>query len=73
MKKYWLELECSITHKAHIIFTHAADNQEEFDGLGDKGEDDWERRHQTQGKFDHMLKRMSGGWGKQIRSQLKYK
>ena len=52
MKKYWLELECSITHKAHIIFTHAADDQEEFNGLGDKGEDDWERRHQTQGKFD---------------------
>lgn len=72
MKKYWLELECSVTHKAHIIFTHAADDQEEFDGLGDKGEDDWERRHQTQGKFDHMLKRMSGGWGKQIRTQLKY-
>ena len=72
MKRYWLDLKCSITHKAHLIFTHAADDQDEFDGLGDKGEDDWERRHQTQGKFDHMLKRMSGGWGKQIRTQVKY-
>ena len=72
MKRFWFELKGSETHKAHLIFQHAADDQDEFGGLGDKGEDDWERRHQVQGKFDHILHRMCGGWQKQISTQLKY-
>ena len=72
MKRFWFELKCSETHKAHLIFQHAADDQDEFGGLGDKGEDDWERRHQVQAKFDHILHRMCGGWQKQISTQLKY-
>ena len=39
MKRLWLDMGFSKTPKAHLIFCHAVDEQDMFDGLGDKIED----------------------------------
>ena len=60
MEKLWTELEFSITPKAHLIFRHAAKDQRDFGGLGDKIEDSLEQVHQEQIRYDHVLLRMRG-------------
>ena len=72
MKVLWLEMELSITPKAHLIFDHAADDQELFNGLGDKIEDPLEKRHQIQVKLNVILNKMKGGFVRQMQTQLKY-
>ena len=45
MQQLWYDMELSCTPKAHLIFEHAADDQDYFDGLGDKIEYPLEKRH----------------------------
>ena len=45
----------SKTPKDRLIFDHAADEQDMFDGLGYKIEYPLERRHQDQMKIDKVL------------------
>ena len=44
--------------KAHLLFDHAADEQERWGGLGDKLEDPLEKRHQYQMSLVSVLKRI---------------
>ena len=44
--------------KAHLFSDHAADDQDKFEGLGDKIEDLLERRHQVQVKLNLILNKM---------------
>ena len=60
MRKLWTEMGFSVTPKAHLIFTHAARDQELFGGLGDKIEDSLERIHQEQVRYDCVTMRMRG-------------
>ena len=48
MEKNCKAMTFSITPKAHALFTHAADDQDTFDGIGNKVEDPIEKWHQTQ-------------------------
>jgi hypothetical protein len=48
MEKLWWKMELSETPKAHLIFTHAADDQVKYGGLGDKIKDPLEKHHQEQ-------------------------
>ena len=59
MEIKWKEMELSETPKAHLIFKHAANDQKEFGGIGDKIEDDVERIHQKQVHYDSITMRMS--------------
>ena len=72
MKFLWLKMQLSETPKAHLIFSHAADDQERYGGLGDKIEDPWEKRHQEQLRFDAILNKMSGGFKMQRQTQFQY-
>ena len=72
MKILWLKMGLSETPKAHLIFSHAADDQERFGGLGDKIEDPLEKRHQEQLRIDVILNKMTGGYIKQREVQFKY-
>ncbi len=72
MERLWHDMGLSETPKAHLIFKHAADDQEKFDGLGDKIEDPIEKRHQVQMKIDHILSRMQGGFCNKMKTQQKY-
>ena len=69
MKEQWSRMGFSETPKAHLIFYHAADDQEMWGGLGDKTEDALERIHQTQKAQDCMTMRMSGGHPAQLKRQ----
>ena len=35
----WEEMDLSVTPNTHLVFKHAADDQDKFNGLGDKIED----------------------------------
>jgi hypothetical protein len=72
MKILWLRMGLPETPKAHLIFAHAADDQERYGGLGDKIEDPLEKRHQEQLRIDSILNKMTGGFKKQKEVQLKY-
>ena len=72
MKILWLRMNLSETPKAHLIFSHAADDQERYGGLGDKIEDPLEKRHQEQLRVDSILNKMKGGFKKQRQTQFKY-
>ena len=72
MKILWLKMNLSETPKAHLIFSHAADDQERFGGLGDKIEDPLEKRHQEQLRVNAILNKMTGGYKKQRQLQFKY-
>jgi hypothetical protein len=72
MEKFWTEMGLSETPKAHLIFRHAADDQEMFDGLGDKVEDPIEKRHQEQMRVDRILAKMPGGFDARMKTQQKY-
>ena len=72
MKILWLKMDLLETPKAHLIFSHAADDQEHFGGLGDKTEDPLEKRHQEQLRVDSILNKMTGGFQKQRQTQFKY-
>lgn len=72
MKILWHEMGLSETPKAHLIFAHAADDQERFDGIGDKIEDPLEKRHQEQMRIDHIVSKMHGGFEARMRTQQKY-
>jgi len=72
MKKLWEEIGLSCTPKAHLIFEHAADDQDRLCGLGDKIEDPLEKRHQEQMHYDAMLNRMPWGFETKRNTQLKY-
>ena len=69
MKILWHQMGFSETHKAHLIFYHAAEDQERWGGLGDKTEDAIERLHQSQKMLDYVTMRMRGGHGVQLRRQ----
>ena len=71
MRKLWFEIGLAYTPKAHLIFEHAADDQERFDGIGDKIEDPLEKRHQEQKKYDMILSRMKC-YEQQMETQFKY-
>ena len=72
MKSLWLSMGLSVTPKAHLIFTHAADDQQRYGGIGDKIEDPLEKRHQFQMQVDLILNRMKGGLETKMHTQLKY-
>ena len=72
MRIQWEEMGLSVTPKAHLIFEHAADDQERLGGLGDKIEDPLEKRHQEQMQYDAMLNRMPCGFETKRKTQLKY-
>lgn len=72
MNKIWTRMKFSETPKAHAVFDHAADDQDIFDGIGDKVEDPIEKRHQTQAQFDHMLMRTAGGGKGILKCQATY-
>ena len=72
MKSFWIAMGLSITPKAHLIFTHAADDQFRFGGICDKIEDPLEKQHQIQMQFDAMLNKMTGGLEPKMKTQLKY-
>ncbi len=72
LKRIWVEeLEMRITPKAHIIFDHAADQYEEFDGIADKVEDFVEKFHQKGIRLDNLTKRMAKSFDIKQRVQLK--
>ena len=54
------------------MFAHAADDQQKFDGIGDKVEDPIEKRHQTQAQYDQMLQRHPGGGKGILKCQANY-
>ena len=59
MEHLWMSMEFSKTHKVHLLFDHAADEQEKrWGGLGDKIEDPLEKRHQQQVQLYNALKRI---------------
>ena len=72
MKTLWLDMCLSETPKAHLVFSHAADDQRRYGGLGDKIEDPLEKRHQEQMRLDNILKKMTCGFDKKMMTQLKY-
>ena len=72
MERLWHEMGLSETPKAHLIFKHAADDQDMFGGLGDKVEDPIETRHQEQMQIDSILSRMQGGFWKKMKTQQRY-
>ena len=72
MEKIWKAMTFSITPKAHALFAHAADDQDIFDGIGDKVEDPIEKRHQTQAQYDQMLQRAVGGGYGTLKCQATY-
>ena len=69
MKEQWKKMGFSETPKAHLIFYHAADDQQRWGGLGDKTEDALERIHQTQKAHDCVTMRMRGGHGVELQRQ----
>ena len=71
MKRLWEDMLLSCTPKAHLIFEHAADDQERYNGLGDKIEDPLEKRHQEQMRMDSIFHKMPGGFEKRMSTQLK--
>ena len=50
----WLELEISITVKAHILFDHAMDQMNRQGGIADRVEDFIEKHHQVIKRLDHL-------------------
>ena len=72
MKVLWIAMGLSETPKAHMIFTHAADDQFKYGGLGDKIEDPLEKRHQEQMRLDSILNKMSCGFEQKMYTQFKY-
>ena len=72
MRELWGKMDLPETPKAHLIFEHAADDQDKFDGLGDKIEDPLEKRHQEQMRFDNILSKMHGGFNARMMTQQKY-
>ena len=72
MKVLWTTMGLSETPKAHMIFTHAADDQFKYGGLGDKIEDPLEKRHQEQMRLDSILNKMSCGFERRMLTQFKY-
>jgi hypothetical protein len=48
-------LGMSMTTKSHLMEDHSIEQQEEFEGIGDLGEDFGERNHQDQAKADRRL------------------
>ena len=71
MKQLWDNMLLSCTPKAHLIFEYAADDQDRFNGLGDKIEDPLEKRHQEQLRMDSIFNKMPGGFEKRMITQLK--
>ena len=71
MKHLWHDMELSETPKAHLIFEHAADDQERFNGLGDKIEDPLEKRHQEYIRLHSIFHKMHGGFELQMTTQSK--
>ena len=57
-KTLWLELEISITVKAHILFDHAMDHMNKEGGIADRVEDFIEKHHQTIKRLDHLTATM---------------
>ena len=68
-KRLWLEMGLSKTPKDHLVFYHAADEQDIFDGLDKKIEDPLERRHRDQVKIDKIISRMKGGFPYRMQMQ----
>ena len=66
MRKLWGEMDLPETSKAHLIFKHAADNEDKFDSLADKMEDPLEKRHQEQMRVYHILSKMHEGFNAQM-------
>ena len=63
----------SCTPMAHLIFEHAADNQERFNNFGNKIEDLLEKWHQEQMRMDRIFNKMPSGFEKRMTTQLKVK
>ena len=60
----------SKTPKAyHLIFDHAADEQDMFDALGDKIKDPLEKRHQDQMKIDKIISQIQDRFPCRMRIQ----
>ena len=66
VKTAWIELELSVTPKAHLLFNHAVAASRKFGGLGDKVEEFVEEMHQHSKKQHHLVCRMSGGFEQQM-------
>ena len=61
MKRLWLDMGLSKTPKANLIFDNTSDEQDMFDGLGDKIEYPLERRHQDEMKIYKIISQIQGG------------
>jgi hypothetical protein len=71
MKRLWQDMKLSCTPKAHLIFEHAADDQQRLNGLGDKIEDPLEKRHQEYLRMHSIFHKMHGGFEFQMKTQAK--
>ena len=52
----WHQASLPVTPKAHLTFCHLLVDIRLYDGLGDKQEQELERRHQLQKKWSHRLR-----------------
>lgn len=60
------------TPKVHSLLGHACECQRRFGGLGDKTEQNIEKRHQLQKMMSHRLVRLSRDFNARLRKQMEY-
>ena len=53
-KELWIELDISITVKAHVLFDHGLEQIKKEGGIADRGEDFIEKHHQKVTRIDHL-------------------
>ena len=72
LEECWYDAGLSETPKAHLVFRHLVWDITQYKGLGDKQEQELERRHQLQKKWSYRLRGMRNS-GKRLKKQYEYK
>ena len=59
LEQLWYSVKLPETHKLHLLFRHVIDDIKKWKGLGDKTEQNIERRHQWQSQMMDRLRTMN--------------
>ena len=71
LEECWYDAGLSETPKAHLVFRHLIWDITQYKGLGDKQEQELERRHQLQKKWTNRLRCMRDS-GNRLKKQYEY-
>ena len=73
LKGMWIKAYgATYTPKVHSLLGHACECQRRFGGLGDKTEQNIEKRHQLQKMMSHRLVRLSRDFKARLSKQMEY-